>query len=89
MNIEKFKVIEEFDTTNQKHHGRILHAKANMNIVDLEYLYGLYLIGDKAFQVIGCCNSEDFQYMRNIFIRIINSFEFTGKIIIINDKTAA
>ena len=79
-----FKEINSFPTENDNHDGLMVHAKATVNLREVEYLYGFFVIGDKAFQVVTFCGSENFNDFRELFINTINSFHYCGKI---NEKS--
>lgn len=81
-----FKYINEYTTNNDNHSGLILHTKANVALIDVEYLNGLYIIGDRIFQIVTFCKIKDFDKFKNIFTNVINSFKYTGEYKIINNK---
>jgi len=55
--------------------GRILHAKAEVNEMKLEYYYGLFADGDRAFQVIAFTREGTFASLKDDFMKAIEGFE--------------
>lgn len=75
------KLVSESETNNKNHQGLILHHKIHSHGLDLDYMHGLYIIGDKVFQIALFCKTKDFQSLENTFLFAINSFKYTGEII--------
>jgi len=75
-----FKEINSVSTNNKHHNGLIVHTIATVNLIEVEYLYGFFIIGDKAFQVVTFCSSDVFDDFRELFINAIDSFHYTGEI---------
>jgi hypothetical protein len=55
--------------------GRVLHVKATPNGLPLEYCYGLFARGERAFQVIAFTHQEAFPRLKDDFMKAIETFE--------------
>jgi hypothetical protein len=75
----QFKKIEEFATTSV-YSGLIIHSKAKINFIDIEFLHGLYIMNDDAFQIVAFCKSENFEIFEKDFIKVINSFQYSKEV---------
>ena len=76
----RLKVLADTTTANEFHQGCILHTKSNINLLDVDFLHGIYLIGDKAFQVVAFCGSDSFEEMRDTLEAMVNTFHYTGEV---------
>jgi len=55
--------------------GRLLHTRAKLGELDIEYLYGLVLHGDQAFQIVAFASKDKFPSVQAEMQRAIASFE--------------
>jgi hypothetical protein len=55
--------------------GRILHAKVTVSGLPLEYYFGLFARGDRAFQVIAFAHQDNFPELADELMRAITTFE--------------
>ncbi|HMY18304.1 MAG TPA: hypothetical protein PKA58_18390, partial [Polyangium sp.] len=58
--------------------GRILHARVMVQDQSLEYLYGLFAEGSRAFQVVAFASEENFGKSEADFRQAIESFKMPG-----------
>lgn len=68
-------VISREPTKSQPKIGRILHAKATVDGVPYEYLYGLFADGPHAFQVVAFSSAQSFDKVEADFRKAIESFK--------------
>jgi hypothetical protein len=55
--------------------GRLLHAKASVNGMQLEYYYGLYAEGERAFQIITFAREDVFASLKDDLLKSIETFQ--------------
>ena len=60
--------------------GRVLHAKATHDGMQLEYYYGLFARGERAFQVIAFTHQESFPRLEDDFMKVIETFEISSAV---------
>ena len=59
--------------------GRILHAKAKVSGLPMEYYFGLFARKDRAFQVIAFTHQDNFPELSDEFRRAIATFELPAE----------
>jgi len=59
--------------------GRLLTAKGHNNGIEYRYMYGIYVDGPNAYQIIATTRSTYFDEMEADFLRVIEQFELPKK----------
>ena len=55
-------------------HGRLLHVNASMSGMELEYYYGVYVQGERGFQVIAWASKDFADSVREDMVKICEGF---------------
>lgn len=72
------ELISREPSKSQPKIGRILHAKVMVQDQSLEYLYGLFAEGSRAFQVVAFASAATFGKSEADFRKAIESFKLPG-----------
>lgn len=73
-------------TISSREHSRsapktsiVIGAKATVNGLQMEYLYGLFAEGDHAFQVVAGASEDTFDELKSDFLKVIETFKMPAR----------
>jgi|EndMetStandDraft_5_1072996.scaffolds.fasta_scaffold29577_4 hypothetical protein len=75
---ETFTLVEQRPISNARGFGRLVHTKARINKIDLEFYYGLYAREPEIYQVVASAHATKFAKMAPELLEWVSSFETTA-----------
>lgn len=74
-NSESFTLVEQRPISNARGFGRLLHTKARIDKIDLEFYYGLYAREPEIYQIVASARSGKFAQVAPDLLEWVSSFE--------------
>ena len=75
---ETFALVEQRPISNARGFGRLVHTKARINKIELEFYYGLYAREPEIYQVVASAHATKFARMAPELLEWVSSFETTA-----------
>lgn len=77
-NSQNFTLVEQRPISNARGFGRLVHTKARIDRIDLEFYYGLYAREPEIYQVVASAHATKFAKLAPELLEWVSSFETTG-----------
>lgn len=74
---ENFSLVEQRPISNARGFGRLVHTRARINKIDLEFYYGLYAREPEIYQVVASAHATRFAKVEPELFQWVSSFETT------------
>jgi hypothetical protein len=75
---ESFTLVEQRPISNARGFGRLVHTKARIDRMDLEFYYGLYAREPEIYQVVASAHATKFPKLEPELLQWVSSFETTA-----------
>jgi hypothetical protein len=74
---ENFSLVEQRPISNARGFGRLVHTRARINKIDLEFYYGLYAREPEIYQIVASAHATKFAKIAPELLEWVSSFETT------------